>query len=114
MKTYSFSFALLLLSGSLAVAQEKKVKFEPIPVIKLDRKDLVIYEKDIHPIFENKCIVCHAGKNTEGKLDLSSHEKLMKGGAARQPHRCREVRREPYCETFGPDTRSLHAAGQEG
>jgi WD40 repeat protein len=71
----------MLISGSLAAAQEKKVKFDPIPVIKVDRKELVTYEKDIHPIFENKCIVCHAGKNTEGKLDLSSHEKLMKGGA---------------------------------
>jgi WD40 repeat protein len=62
-------------------AQEKKdSKLEAIPEVKLDRKDPVLYEKEVEPIFANKCFVCHSGKEINGKLDMSSYEKLMKGG----------------------------------
>lgn len=74
----------LLLVAALPMgvfAQEKKDnKLEPIAEIKLDRKDPVSYEKDVEPIFANKCFVCHSGKEINGKLDMSSYEKLMKGG----------------------------------
>lgn len=53
---------------------------EPIEVIKIERKDPILYEKDIHPIFKAKCTVCHSGALKEGKLDLESYEGLMKGG----------------------------------
>jgi WD40 repeat protein len=77
---------LSLLACPTLVAQEKKdAKLEPIPEVKLDRKDPVVYEKDIEPILANKCFVCHSGKELNGKLDLSSYEKLMKGGKKGPP-----------------------------
>lgn len=75
---YSFLVAILPV---LAIAQEKKDdKVAPIPEVKLDRKDPVLYEKDVEPILANKCFVCHSGKELNGKLDMSSYEKLIKGG----------------------------------
>ena len=78
--------ALVLVLPILAVAQEKKdAKLDPIPEVKLDRKEPVAYEKDVEPILANKCFVCHSGKELNGKLDLSSYEKLMKGGRKGTP-----------------------------
>src|SRR6476620_1088567 len=78
--------ALALLLPLFASAQEKKdAKLDPIPEIKIDRKDPVLYEKDVEPILANKCFVCHSGKELNGKLDLSSYEKLMKGGKKGPP-----------------------------
>ncbi len=62
------------------VAQEPKKKLIPIPEIPLKRNDPILYEKEIDPIFADKCQSCHSGKIQEGKLDLSSYELLMKGG----------------------------------
>src|SRR3954471_17945475 len=73
--------AVVLVLPALALAQEKKdAKLDPIPEVKLDRKDPVAYEKDVEPILANKCFVCHSGKELNGKLDMSTYEKLMKGG----------------------------------
>src|SRR5207237_7170995 len=73
--------AVLLVLPALALAQEKKdPKLAPIPEVKLDRKDPVVYEKDVEPILANKCFVCHSGKEQNGKFDLSTYEKLIKGG----------------------------------
>jgi WD40 repeat protein len=72
---------LALFVPAFVFAQEKKdAKLEPIAEIKLDRKEPVVYEKDVEPIFANKCFVCHSGKEQNGKLDLSTYEKLIKGG----------------------------------
>jgi WD40 repeat protein len=78
MRRYTF---VLLVLPALALAQEKKdAKLDPIPEVKLNRTDPVVYEKDVEPILANKCFVCHSGKELNGKLDLSSYDKLMKGG----------------------------------
>jgi len=75
-----------LLIPAFTFAQEKKdAKLDLIPEIKIDRKDPVLYEKDIEPILANKCFVCHSGKELNGKLDLSSYDKLMKGGKKGTP-----------------------------
>jgi WD40 repeat protein len=77
------TIAAFLAVPLLACAQEKKdSKAEPIPEIKLDRKDSVLYEKDVEPILANKCFVCHTGKEvgSSGKLDMANYEKLIKGG----------------------------------
>src|SRR5262245_32980634 len=79
------AFALLL-TLSFANAQDKKDKDEeyvPIPTIDLKRTDPIDYAKDILPIFEAKCFVCHSEGITKGKFDMSTYEKLMKGGAKR-------------------------------
>jgi WD40 repeat protein len=78
----------VLLLPVFAIAQEKKdAKIDPIPEVKIDRKDPVLYEKDIEPILANKCFVCHTGKEvgSSGKLDMASYEKLMKGGKKGPP-----------------------------
>lgn len=78
--------AVVLVLPVLALAQEKKdAKLDPIPEVKLDRKEPVSYEKDVEPILANKCFVCHSGRELNGKLDLGTYEKLMKGGKKGPP-----------------------------
>jgi WD40 repeat protein len=77
----STAVALLLLTSLSADAQEKKPsKIVPIAEIKLDRKEPVVYEKEIEPILANKCMYCHSGNVIESKFELSSYDKLLKGG----------------------------------
>src|SRR3954454_14048300 len=65
----------------LLLAQEPPAKgVQPIKVVTLQRTAPVEYEKDIEPILVNKCVVCHSGAVKEGKLDLATHEGLLKGG----------------------------------
>src|SRR5262245_41549482 len=83
-----FAGVVVVVLPVLVCAQEKKdAKVDPIPEVKLDRKEPVLYEKDIEPILANKCFVCHTGKevNSSGKLDMATYEKLMKGGKKGPP-----------------------------
>ena len=87
---FSMRSSMLLASiafVALAPAQEpKKDKdYPPIPTVDLKRTTPVEYGADIEPIFKNKCFVCHTGNvtDTNGKFDMSTYEKLMKGGAKR-------------------------------
>ncbi len=73
MRCLSTLVCLLLAGASLA-------EDGPIPVAKLERKDAVIYQKEILPIFQDKCLYCHSGSVTEGKLDMGSHAGMLKGG----------------------------------
>lgn len=77
-----FLSLLALACGAVALADDKKKDPPPTPIVvpHIDRKEPVTYEKDIAPLFKNKCQVCHAGNLTEGKLDLGTHASLMKGG----------------------------------
>jgi WD40 repeat protein len=75
---------ILFWIGSVSTAQDnKKEELQPIPTVDLKRNAPIEYNTDIAPIFENKCFVCHSGKLTEGDFDMSSYEKLMKGGRKR-------------------------------
>lgn len=55
---------------------------EPVPIApaKLDRKTPVDFATEIRPILQAKCLVCHAGKLTEGDYDISTMEKVIRGG----------------------------------
>ena len=64
----------------ILLADEPKGKSGPIKVVEIKRKDPVLYDKDIEPIFVKKCLVCHSGQVKESKLDLDTYEGLMKGG----------------------------------
>ncbi|MFO0968505.1 MAG: c-type cytochrome domain-containing protein [Gemmataceae bacterium] len=77
----TLTLAVLLLAPTIALGQGKDKK-EPGPVaeIKLDRKDPVVYEKDIEPIFYNRCITCHSGAVKESRLDIATYDALVKGG----------------------------------
>lgn len=79
------SMISLLMSFGLAVPAADPpaaapVGVPPIKIVVLNRKEPVLYDKDIEPIFVNKCAFCHSGNIKEGKLDMASHETLMKGG----------------------------------
>jgi WD40 repeat protein len=77
-----YAAALTLVAPLFASAQEKKEppKVVPIAEIKIDRKDPVIYEKDVEPILANKCMYCHSGNVVENKFDMSTYDRLLKGG----------------------------------
>src|SRR6516162_9148301 len=82
MKKY-FLASLLGLLPSFALAEDTKDEkgaVQPIKVVTVDRKDPVLYGKDIEPIFVNKCQLCHSGAVKESNFDLGSYETLMKGG----------------------------------
>lgn len=59
------------------VAQDKKLP--PITVVAY-KGGAIDFEKQIQPILDNKCTTCHSGSIKKGRLDLSSHEGILKGG----------------------------------
>jgi WD40 repeat protein len=65
--------------GWLLAAGVASAADQPIQVITLDRKEPVVYEKDIEPILRAKCTVCHSGKELKGKFDAGSYAGVMKG-----------------------------------
>lgn len=83
MRSLAFlALALVLAASTVAPTQEKKdpKDLPVIPTVDLKRKDPVEYSKDIEPIFENKCFVCHSGSIIEAKFDMSTYAGVMKGG----------------------------------
>lgn len=73
---------LLAFAASTAFAQDKKKDeaLDALKVVPLERKEPIVFEKDIEPILSNRCSYCHSGKIVEGKLDMTTFEGLMKGG----------------------------------
>ena len=43
-------------------------------------KGLEIFRTDVRKILKDKCVSCHGGDTSEGKLDLATQEGLLKGG----------------------------------
>ncbi|MDB5342291.1 MAG: hypothetical protein JWP89_668 [Schlesneria sp.] len=43
-------------------------------------KGLDVFRTDVRKTLKDKCIACHGGDSTEGKLDLATQEGLLKGG----------------------------------
>ena len=76
---------VLVLAAPLTAADKKKNTVAPIPVVALNRKEPVLYAKDIEPILVNKCMFCHSGQVKEAKLDMGSFEALVKGGKSGPP-----------------------------
>ncbi|MGL4632876.1 MAG: c-type cytochrome domain-containing protein, partial [Leadbetterella sp.] len=42
--------------------------------------DATLYDAKIYPIFKEKCVACHNNSKAKGDLNMSSIEKLLKGG----------------------------------
>jgi hypothetical protein len=84
---FFLTVGLFAILPSLVAAQAKTAKtvLQPIAVVKLDRKEPVTYENDVEPILAKKCQVCHGGNVTEGQLDMTTFELLMKGGKRGRP-----------------------------
>jgi mono/diheme cytochrome c family protein len=40
------------------------------------------FKDDVRPVFNAKCVSCHAGKNAKGELDLGTPASILKGGAS--------------------------------
>jgi WD40 repeat protein len=78
----SCHLVILSLLPSILIAQESKPKssVQPIQEVTLERKEPVLYDRDIEPILANKCQFCHSGSIQEGKLDMASYDSLVKGG----------------------------------
>src|SRR5688572_13522787 len=74
---FVFTVAFLPLSAQTPPPAEVP---KPIPVIKLERKEPVDFEKEIEPILVNRCEVCHGGAIKKGGYDISTYEGLIKGG----------------------------------
>ena len=87
---------------------------QPIKVVALDRKEPVVYEKDIEPILVNKCFFCHSGNVKEGKFDMSTYESADEGRQARRADRARQVGREPAGQARRQDEQAVHAAQERG
>jgi WD40 repeat protein len=74
-----------LLALCLIALPTQQLDDGPIAVVKLERKDAVLYEKEVEPIFKNRCFVCHSGKEKQSKLDMGTYEALIKGGKRGTP-----------------------------
>lgn len=71
---------LLCCLAFIAPIQDKKdTKLPPIAVVPY-AGGTIDFDKQIQPILDNKCTTCHSGSIKKGRLDLSSHEGLLKGG----------------------------------
>jgi WD40 repeat protein len=70
---------LALVLTLLTMGADKK-GLEPIPVVSLNRKDPINFEKEVSSILANKCQACHSGSVTKGKFDVSRYELLVQGG----------------------------------
>jgi WD40 repeat protein len=79
-----FAFAFVLLAVHATAQEPKKDKdLPPISTVDLKRAAPVEYGAEIEPIFKNKCFVCHSGNTPDGKYDMSTYEKVLKGGGKR-------------------------------
>ena len=52
------------------------------PVSRLRAAEAVDYAAKIAPIFEERCVDCHAGDDAEGEFSLETYQQLIKGGKA--------------------------------
>ncbi len=54
----------------------------PIPLNDIPNPPAFVFDKDIYPILESKCLTCHdkEGGLAEGDLDLTSVEAMARGG----------------------------------
>ncbi len=63
-------FSGLLLSSLAEATARAEDKPQPAPD----------FQKDVLPVFEEKCIRCHGAKRRDGKLDMRTLAALLEGG----------------------------------
>jgi WD40 repeat protein len=76
----SFLVMALLTIALMPVQADEKKGESPVPTVVLERTGPVQYEKDIEPIFANRCFHCHSGTVKKNGFDAGSYEGVMKGG----------------------------------
>jgi mono/diheme cytochrome c family protein len=72
-----FALMCLLLNAQAAVWAADDV--DPEHAAKR-MKGLEVFRSDVRKVLKDKCVSCHGGDSTEGKLDLATQEGLLKGG----------------------------------
>lgn len=78
MKTrYSFSLIGMVTLGVVAVLGGRLLL--PAPYIPVTGVDEVSYSKDVQPILESRCVLCHGVQKIRDGLDLRTYASLMKG-----------------------------------
>ncbi|MFM8893408.1 MAG: c-type cytochrome domain-containing protein, partial [Planctomycetia bacterium] len=78
------AMARILRRGSLwpvlTVCLVALVEAAPLPVAKVDRDGPVVFESDILPILQRKCLACHSASERRGDLVLETVESMLEGG----------------------------------
>lgn len=77
LRTLTLLLASLSLCPAFALAQEAKPGIQPAEV-KLDRP--VDFDKDIVPIFDEKCTACHNVAISESRFNIEDIPAILKGG----------------------------------
>jgi mono/diheme cytochrome c family protein len=73
-------FFTVFLASAPASAQEEK-KAVPADHPERMRQGLVLFKEHVRPALVQHCLMCHGGKTTKGKFDLSDRGPLEKSGA---------------------------------
>jgi WD40 repeat protein len=73
---------LLTAAGICALAAAPSVATAelPIEIAEIKRDQPVDFAGEIYPLLKRNCLACHHAKETEGGLNLESHEAMLKGG----------------------------------
>ncbi|NNE00912.1 MAG: hypothetical protein HKN47_26655 [Pirellulaceae bacterium] len=64
----------------VASAMVMTVKAEEIPITDIQRDKRVDFATEIFPLLKQNCLACHHEKESEGGLNLESHQSLIQGG----------------------------------
>src|SRR6516164_11382641 len=72
------SHRLCILCPIIAVALT--LAYAPVRPLKADANKPVSFMEQVAPILKENCFACHDAKKRKGKLDMTTFERLMKGG----------------------------------
>jgi uncharacterized protein DUF1553/uncharacterized protein DUF1549/cytochrome c len=70
----------LLLFGCLCAATADEPKAVPADHAAAMAKSADLFKSDVGALLKTNCLRCHGGKKTGGGLDMSSRDRLLKGG----------------------------------
>ena len=80
-KPVSAALVVLLLGlAPVAIEAGEAVKVAADHAQKMS-KGLELFKSDVRAVFTQHCIKCHGGEKTNGELDLTTREGLLKGGS---------------------------------
>lgn len=72
--------SLLVIGFSTVTATTALTAQEPLPIAAVDRDEPVHYVREILPILKRNCLACHFEQESEGGLNIETHQQLLAGG----------------------------------